>query len=415
MNILKPVITEAGGTIRIASQIITGRGAQHTLWAELDKQYASFVADDCTAVASPFVLPASRHHEQVSIAGSVSHQWAQGVSEIIDRVVGWNTGFTDIAVHPAELHEDVDNRSHTKNVGVFFSGGVDSFTTFLKYQKENKQKISHLIFVHGFDIELANIEQFKQVLDCVQRISAKTGVPLITVRTNVREITDGMLGWEMAHGGALAMVALLLRKGFDKIIIPGGGLTDWQEPWGSSEYLDPRWSTESMQIIHEEETLMRFEKVRDYIAKSDLALKNLRVCWRNNGYNCCECDKCMMTMAELRIAGVADKMYTFPKGLNLQKLSNMFTTQYSIQQYVQQALEYLQRTHSDQDLEAALEASLEISYHPSLKRRLITLIHDLDWKYNESRFFVWLQKRARQSRYRAWQSDHSSSTNSAMA
>ncbi len=395
MNISKPTIKKANGVVRVSSTLTTKRGKEFTLWVEVSAEYADFVATDSTALASPFILVASRRNEGLSIEGSVSDRWMNGVSEIMDRVVGWDHGFKPIAVTPESTHEDKIAKSQKRNVGVFFSGGVDSFSSLLRFQHDREHAITHLIFVHGFDIALENTELYNQVAQCMEAISKETGLPCITVRTNIRHITDELLGWEMAHGGALAMVALLLRSGFSKVIIPGGGYTDWQEPWGSSEYLDPRWSTESLQIIHDEDGRMRFEKVRDFIAESDLALKHLRVCWRNNGYNCCSCDKCMMTMAELRAAGVLGKAKTFPSGLDLERLGKMYTTPYSIQQFVEQTHAYLEKLGNDPELTEALGKSLQMSKNPGIKRRLITLIHDLDWKYNESRLFVWLEKRKR--------------------
>jgi hypothetical protein len=381
--------TTQGRNLRISAVIESKNGFKQTLWVELDKKFKEMVADDLTAFTSPLVLPSSKRKENITIDGSVSTQWLKGVNKIIDRIVSWKHGFSPITVTARNQSADTFK---AKNVGVFFSGGVDSFSSYLKYQKSKTHRVTHFIFVHGFDIALDNTELFNKVAPKIDEIAQQAGVPCITLRTNVREITDQLLGWEMAHGGALALIALLLRLGFKTIIIPGGGTVEWAEPWGSSAYLDPCWSTESLEIIHDLDERMRCDKVRDFIAKSPLALKYLRVCWRNKGYNCGECDKCLMTMVELRMADALGKAETFPKTLDLNKIRKLYTTPYSILQNVEQAYQSLQKTGHDPELAAALADSIHYSKNPGLKRQIITVIHDLDWKYNESRLFVFLSK-----------------------
>ncbi|MFZ1721885.1 MAG: hypothetical protein WAU07_05265 [Microgenomates group bacterium] len=394
MKIFKPTLQTNDAVSRVECAI-EYRGKKHLLWIEFDSKYKPFVALDATAVTSPFIMPASRRNEDVEILDRVSQKWLKGVNAIVDRAVSWNHGFKKIAVH--SLHTNQDQEPKFNHVGAFFSGGIDSFSTLIKYTNDKNTPLSHLFFVHGYDIEVGNDKLIEEVRLRMREIAQKSDLELVEFKTNVREITDTLLGWEMAHGGALAMVALLLRRGFKTVIIPGGGANNWPEPWGSSQHLDPLWGTETLEIIHDMDHMHRYDKVREHIAKSPLALAHARVCWRNTAYNCGRCDKCMLTMVELRIAGALEQCSTFPEKLNLERLSKMYSTPFSVRMQVEEAAEHLQKTGNDPELLAALESSLEYSDHPGIIKKTISIAQQLDWKYNESRLFVFLHKRWRWS------------------
>ncbi len=394
MKVFEPTLQTNGAISRVECQV-EYRGTRDTLWIEFDSKYAPFVTLDATAVASPFVMPASRRNESLEIAGSVSTQWLEGANAIIDRAVSWDHGFKKTTIAAQKSQPDADRIAD--HVGAFFSGGIDSFSTLIKYTNDKNTPLSHLFFVHGFDIAIDNEELINEVRPRIQEIAQKSNMELIDIRTNIRQISDTILGWEMAHGGALAMVALLFRRGFKTIIIPGAGANTWAEPWGSSQYLDPLWSTETLEVVHDMDHMHRYDKVREHIAKSPLALAHARVCWRNTAYNCGVCDKCMMTMVELRMAGALEKCRTFPDELDLERLSNMYSTPFSVRMQVEEAAEYLQKTGNDPELLEALESSLEYSDRPGILRQIISVAQQLDWKYNESRLFVFLHKRLRWS------------------
>lgn len=388
MIVNQPTLEIKGKKTTINTTAITAKGKKFTLWVSVDSKWNSFLATDSTPFTSALLLPSAKKGETLQVTGTVSTKWMQGAREIIDRVVGWQTGFSPINIKA----NGVKDTPAMKNVGVFFSGGVDSFSSYLKYKNSKRLKITHLLFVHGFDIDIKNKELADSVIKKMRQIAKKEKVALIEISTNVREVLDQMLRWDLSHGGALAMVALMLRKGFSSIIIPGSGNVEPQEPWGSCEYVDVRWSTESLKIVHDLDRRTRMDKVKEFVAKSDIALKYLRVCWRNTAYNCGVCDKCMETMIDLRINNVLHRSQSFPFELDLTKVSKIYSTPYYYQPYLLQNVEYLTKTGQDPELLSALQTSLHSSLNPSLRRRAIDYIHHLDFTYNESRLFVLLAK-----------------------
>src|SRR5207237_184203 len=179
------------------------------------------------------------------------------------------------------------------------SGGLDSFYTLLKHREE----ITHLILVHGFDMELRAVRRREQVANVLKRAAADLGKPLIEVETNLRAFADRYVGWsEHYFGSALASVALLLSGVLGKVYV-GASFTEEVSvpmPWGSHPHLDPLWSTEATKIVFDGMECGRPAKAAR-IADSEVALHSLRVCWESpdGTYNCGRCEKCLRTMVNL--------------------------------------------------------------------------------------------------------------------
>jgi hypothetical protein len=129
----------------------------------------------------------------------------------------------------------------------------------------------------------------------------------------------------MYHGAALAAIALALAPNHGLVYIASTYSYADLHPWGSHPLLDPLWSTEAVQIVHDGgET--RVDKLRLLVQYPDV-LARVRVCWENLGnYNCGLCEKCVRTMLGLRALGV-DHCAAFPDTLtpelvSQQKLNN---------------------------------------------------------------------------------------------
>jgi hypothetical protein len=88
-------------------------------------------------------------------------------------------------------------------------------------------------------------------------------------------------------------------------------------PWGSHPVIDPLWSSENMEIIHDGANADRVTKIMDTIALYPEALRLLRVCVNKRGGsgNCGFCVKCIRTMTALEMAGVLRSCGSFPPKL----------------------------------------------------------------------------------------------------
>jgi len=238
--------------------------------------------------------------------GSVPPLLASNLETIRDIYAAWLGG------HQVPLNFELATNAAAAASGVslFFSGGVDSFYSLIKHRDE----VENLVLVHGFDISLNDTKTFAMAEAQAREAARLFGKRLIVARTNVRLDQPSVPGgWGMYHGAPLAAVAHALAPNHGKIYIaPSYSYADLH-PWGSHPLLDPLWSTEAVQVVHDGgET--RQDKLRVLVQYPEV-LPRLRVCWQNTGdYNCGCCEKCVRTMLGLLALGV-DRYAAFPDTL----------------------------------------------------------------------------------------------------
>ncbi|NTU74078.1 hypothetical protein HGB07_08110, partial [Candidatus Roizmanbacteria bacterium] len=250
----------------------------------VSNKYSNYVYYDSSPFLASFLLPAMKQKEDITVKGIISSKVSRSIEAVSELVSSWRTGFYKVQVNVPNARPD---GAHPTAVGCFFTGGVDSFYTFLKHRSE----ITHLIIIHGCDIPLKDKEFFSIALDTVKKVAAETKIKVIVVESNYREVIEPLLEWEWELGSALSAVALFLRNGFKKIYIPGGMKYDQLCPYGTHPDLDPLWSSERLKIVHDGCEFSRLEKVMHSISKSSLALRHLRVCCYilKGKYNCNNC------------------------------------------------------------------------------------------------------------------------------
>src|SRR3954468_16003651 len=282
-----------------------------------DAAQGRYASADASPFAAALLLPSMKQGEDLIIKGSISRQLYQGMHQIMEEVLTWDIGLRPIKIRADELVPDPPRPPRSAS---FFSGGVDSFYTYLKHQADPAEadRVSSLILVNGFDISRHNTRLWDLTLDNVRSVAAAEGIGLTVVRSNIQGLVEPILLWDYAHGGCLAAVGLFVRGGFHQIYVPSTHSAAEQIPWGSNLALDGHWSTESTAFVHDGTEATRLEKVTWQIARSPLALGHLRVCFENEpgAYNCGRCDKCLRTMVNLYVAGVLEQSGTLPRQID---------------------------------------------------------------------------------------------------
>ena len=272
-----------------------------------------YIHNDASPFAAALLLPSMKQGEDLVIEGNISAQLYQGMHAIMQEVLKWDIGLQPIKIEAAALVADPPRPQRSAS---FFSGGVDSFYSYLKHKTDpiEKDRIDSFILVNGFDISRRNTQLWDRTLENIKSIAEADKVELIVVRSNIQGLVEPILLWDYTHGGCLAAVGLFLRGAFHQIYIPSTHAIAEQIPWGSNLALDGHWSTEETTFIHDGTEATRIEKVFSQIARSPLALEHLRVCFANErgAYNCGKCDKCLRTMINLYVAGALKKSNTFP-------------------------------------------------------------------------------------------------------
>jgi len=241
-----------------------------------------------------------------------------------------------------------------QRVGVFFSCGVDSFYTLLKHREE----ITDLVFVHGFDIRLDDTALCQRASEAVHAVAAYFGKRVIQVETNIRGFLDAHVPWAQAHGAALASIGHLFSPPLRRVYIPASHTYADLFPWGSHPMLDPLWSSERLEYLHDGCEATRVAKI-ERVAECQVALDTLRVCNESTGaYNCGHCEKCLRTMINLSVVGALDRCRTFAEPLDVRRMRELEIDGYT-RPYMLESLHALEARGGDATLRDALRHVLD--------------------------------------------------------
>lgn len=323
------------------------------------------------ALIASALLPAMRAGGGPLVSqGEISQKFLCGLARIQDIYCQWKTSLRRVVVEnivPVPQVNPAANR-----VGVFFSGGVDSFYSLLKHRDE----ITDLIFIHGADIPLDNTLFRKAVSQRLRDVAASFDKNVIEIETNIRELLDPYVNWAfVSHGAALASIGHLLTPYFRRIYIAASHTCPDFSPWGSHPDLDPLWSSDTLEFIHDGFEVTRVDKV-GFITKFDTALQHLRVCNNKSlsAYNCGTCEKCIRTMINLKVHNALNKCPAFGRELELKNILKMDAHDENIRVLIRENLDALEKSHGDMELIGALRKVLDKPVWPyKLKKRLKTI------------------------------------------
>ena len=208
--------------------------------------------------------------------------------------------------------------------GTGISLGVDSFTTIHEYLEESmpeEYRLTHVVHLkagahHGmkkdFDKDLET-RLFNEENDRVQRYCKEHKLPLITIETNIYEITSKEFDWDFSdvhayHNlGTILILQNYFRNYYYASASPMTGIsidirrdTERYERW-----LLPLISTENTNFYSANKNMNRWERTK-YISQFEDTHNYLHVCWQNSE-NCGRCGKCIRTQIQLDFMGILNK------------------------------------------------------------------------------------------------------------
>jgi len=230
---------------------------------------------------------------QVDEAYPISTRLAAGIPEIVNVFCAWNRDDN----HQVRVHARTEPAARQwEAVTCCFSGGIDSSFSFARHRAE----VTHLLAVMGFDGSTAG-QEWEGLTRRLEAFAAAQGKQLIAVETNMRQVFDARkLSWEAAHGSVLACIGIAMQG--RALIIPSSYDYSNLFPWGSHPLLDPHWSTEAVNVLHDGIAFTRTQKTGGLMAYPDL-LDSIQVCWKHVDRNCGGCSKCVRTSLALQMLG----------------------------------------------------------------------------------------------------------------
>ena len=285
----------------------SGRRTPEPLWFRFPA--SADPSGDCEPFVVALLLLAMQNGEDIEVRGSLSRTFLEGLDRYQRVFQCWfPERFKLIEIRPESFRDDAPSGATGK--GAAFSGGVDSFHTFLALRKQ----LTHTIFMAGFDMPINLTWSIGELTRSFATMMKDSGIEFIAGSTNVRTFVNAV-DWTNAHGPALLATALFFKHRLSDFYIPSS-YTDGNYPnWGSHPDLDPLLSSESMRFVHHGSDLNRVQKL-EQIAHEPMTYDRLRVCWiQDIGLkNCGVCEKCIRTQVALDIVGALAKYTTFESG-----------------------------------------------------------------------------------------------------
>ena len=209
------------------------------------------------------------------------------------------------------------NKQTEENNSVFFSGGIDSVSTLVSVIDKNPL----LITIWGTDVWDYNTDGWKSLKELALEYSEKLNLKNLFIKTNFRKfiyehvLTEKLLKgviddswWRgIQHGiGLLGHVAPYAYKhNITTHYIPATLNVKSQKgtTCGSCPEIDETVKYADCKIVHEGYDKTRIEKAAHIVRyfKSKGQTIKLRVCYMDKGdkLNCCECEKCFLSMMEI--------------------------------------------------------------------------------------------------------------------
>ena len=325
---------------------------QRTLWFKTDAP----VTPNADAVLATCLLPSMLWGGTLEIDAPISPRLlrCQPEFQAIQRMWSgaWDYGLLPLGeidvIAPARASEPA---APGRSVATFFSGGVDSWSVAAEYPE-----VTHLVFVRGLDL----VERPTAFVDDVERrlreAAADLGKTLYVVDTNLRELSNPLLPWNVYFSSPLYAVALLLAPLFGRFLVTGDTDYATNAGLGVDPLGDHLWSTEELEVAHACGRLSRVERTV-LIADDPVAQRALRVCWENldGAYNCGRCRKCLSTMITLEALDKRKPFSVFPAQLDLEPLADIAVPDLLVLTLWQDILDLI-RDRDRVDLEPAVAA-----------------------------------------------------------
>jgi len=313
--------TSDRGTIEVRARVesrVPPRDGSQELVFDYPLQWSDWITPRADAFVAALVLRAMNVGEDIEVRAPLSARLARGLEEYQRVLASWFPH----RLTPVEIRAPLEPASVRPDGAVLtaFSGGVDSFYTLRAHgaeqEPEEPARITHALFVHGFDLPLGQAAAAYEVANArFTEMLGRLGIELVAGRTNVQSFVPRE-DWGLFHGSALLATALALGDGVRRFYVPAAHTEGHLFPLGSDPRIDPLLSTEALEIVHDGADVTRVQKTAA-IGGWPPTFGRLRVCVSYDPAvpNCCRCEKCVRTMMTLDLLGLLDRQTSFPRPL----------------------------------------------------------------------------------------------------
>lgn len=303
------------------SATFRGPDIDETIWFRSHTPFSEDAPYAPEAFMAIGLFPAMRLGLTLRVEAPLSRELVDNLDRYQEINYRWYPEFRPTKIVSDQFTDTAGGKQGGEGMASFFTGGVDSFHTYLGNQKE----LTHALFLYGADIKLDEVSHRKLVSERLGEATREMGVEFLEVESNMLDFTESYCTWpHQFHGAGLTATGMLFSDRLKKVAIASSYPLNKLVAWGSHPVTDPLWSSPGFEVLHHGAESTRYDKIAE-IAKSDLAMRYLRVCWENaeGQYNCGACEKCLRTMVALRLAGALDSCPVFSEELDLKRLPDI--------------------------------------------------------------------------------------------
>lgn len=221
--------------------------------------------------------------------------------------------------------------NHLENAtasSIFFSGGVDAYTTLLRHIDEKPL----LVTIWGADIDIYNTDGWEKLRRGIIGAAEDFNLEFVEIKSSLKRVIDepGLTlselikptneGWwhGFQHGMAIIshMAPLAYLKGikYSYIASSNPAYAKGTYTCASDPTIDNYMCFCGCTTIHDGYELDRQQKIKYIIQEKEKHKYSiqLHVCWESDsGQNCCMCEKCYRTILEIVAEGADPKDYGF--------------------------------------------------------------------------------------------------------
>jgi hypothetical protein len=304
--------TTVDGLCEISARVRSDAGEMPRLYYRFPEEYAPERLDGSPFLAGLLVW-AMRAREDLTLDAPVSPRLLEG----LDGIFGVYESFFPGEMRPVSVTAPAGEPPRPVPLtGSFFTRGADSWYAVLAALEDDPQTppLTHLVFCPDF----LPVDRWPRGLVEAKTRGTReagelTGCSVVDVYTNQKREFRG-------H----QLVAMALALGFERMLIPSGGMRGELRPRATHPDLDPRFSTERTRIVHYGDA-SRMQKLAR-IARSEPAMATLHVCRYNQSeddVNCGRCEKCVRTMLQLHTLGALERCPAFREPLDHRRVATM--------------------------------------------------------------------------------------------
>jgi hypothetical protein len=215
----------------------------------------------------------------------------------------------------------IQNHSSGKKVGLLFTGGVDSLSSYLKHRDEKPLLIKINLYEDLVKVNKIGKERSAKSLS---DFAKNEGIEIVNVETNidyflVRTLLHASIllkyerNWWSGVSHSLSLLGICapitVINDVNKMLISSSHSRKWKSSWGSLRSVDNKIRWADINVLHNNYELSRQEKIRfylrDFLTKEEHSIKLLSCDKAEiNFTNCNQCEKCLRTIVGLTLEGI---------------------------------------------------------------------------------------------------------------